>query len=966
MSEHLSQTHFDDIDFHRNCFALIPPQGEQHQTFLIIQAGKEQKIRLFCSCCKKGYAKCTHAQKLQFLYDLYIKGCGNLPPTTFFEKSLIWTIFEQIARAQANSVTNLKTTYDTVVTVTDLQNKELVRYRSSSADCSRFLGRISLAPLSRYTLMNRAVEFVQSDQERMMLAAGHKTQRQMTEDSLWYRLSYHLHRETSGASVNYIASVDLITGQFVLNIQCDPDISLRINVPAPAVSGVINLLQKESPDCISGEVMKGESELYFRIVSRDELVHIVPVVKVDGSGICDIDKKFVYDSVIFLPAFKRFLKMSYPSLKLLATGKHTPFQIDKVEFSSFLESNVNVFSLDDQTNGHLEAVITDLFGNSGGSGYGRILEPIMITEFDRIELNPITLEAENCTLAVSYCSGVISVPLAELLAVKKRRERFLCLPDCIVDLGSEKILSALVNAKGARDGNITLSRAALLQFRGSSLTTKIQGDEKLVSRINQMLQFKPVKDFEPLEQFDGILREYQKMAVQWLLFLYDNNFGGLLCDEMGLGKTIQVIAFLLSLKEQRDNKGSFLIVCPTSVISHWERLIRKFAPSLAVQSYYSPNRKDVLNSHYDILLSSYGIMRNDVDILKTIFFDVIIFDEVQQLKNSDSIGSKAALTLNAQVKIGVTGTPIENSLEDLKVLFDLVLPGLFHKDYHDDEIFLVSIQEGNSSEKMQIRKLITPFILRRLKATVLTELPPKIEDIRTCQMGEQQSYLYKLAVEERGGPLIQALKNNTEPVPYMHIFSLLSFLKQVCNHPALAAGKLEDYESFESTKWDLFCELLDESIGSGEKVVIFTQFLGMIEIFRLYLEKKGIGHVILTGATRNRDKIIKQFSDDDNCKVFVGSLKAGGVGIDLVAASVLIHYDRWWNAAREDQATDRVHRFGQKRVVQILKLVTEGTVEERIGAIIDRKRMLSAEILVEDAPESIKSFSRDELLELLS
>jgi SNF2 family DNA or RNA helicase len=200
----------------------------------------------------------------------------------------------------------------------------------------------------------------------------------------------------------------------------------------------------------------------------------------------------------------------------------------------------------------------------------------------------------------------------------------------------------------------------------------------------------------------------------------------------------------------------------------------------------------------------------------------------------------------------------------------------------------------------------------------------------------------------------------------MHIFSLLSFLKQVCNHPALAAGKLEDYESYESTKWDLFCELLDESIGSGEKVVIFTQFLGMIEIFRLYLEKKGIGHVILTGATRNRDKIIKQFSEDVNCKVFVGSLKAGGVGIDLVAASVLIHYDRWWNAAREDQATDRVHRFGQKRVVQILKLVTEGTVEERIGAIIDRKRMLSAEILVEDAPESIKSFSRDELLELLS
>jgi SNF2 family DNA or RNA helicase len=248
---------------------------------------------------------------------------------------------------------------------------------------------------------------------------------------------------------------------------------------------------------------------------------------------------------------------------------------------------------------------------------------------------------------------------------------------------------------------------------------------------------------------------------------------------------------------------------------------------------------------------------------------------------------------------------------------------------------------------------------------VLTELPAKIEDLRTCRLSDDQVKLYRDAVEKRGRDLRKVLEADGQPVPYMHIFALLNLLKQICNHPALVEKDTDSYDRYGSGKWDLFCELLVESLDSGQKVVIYSQYLAMIEIIEAFLQELKVGYVSLTGKSRNRGAIIQRFNEARDCRVYVGSLKAGGTGIDLVAASVVIHYDRWWNAAREDQATDRVHRIGQRRGVQVFKLVTEGTLEEKIAALIAKKRLLMESVVKEDDPGLLKSFTREELIDLM-
>jgi SNF2 family DNA or RNA helicase len=314
----------------------------------------------------------------------------------------------------------------------------------------------------------------------------------------------------------------------------------------------------------------------------------------------------------------------------------------------------------------------------------------------------------------------------------------------------------------------------------------------------------------------------------------------------------------------------------------------------------------------------------------------------------------------------LTGTPIENSLSDLKAVFDLVLPGYLGTD---DEFAVrygtANTREVSAGATEDLRRIIAPFVLRRLKSAVLEELPEKIEDLRTCELSDAQLRLYREALSTKGADLVKQLRSTSKRLPYIHIFALLNLLKRICDHPALALNAAEEYQKYESGKWDLFQELLFESLDSGQKVVVFSQYLGMISIMERLLTDLGIGFTTLTGASVNRGEIVRRFNDESRCRVFLGSLKAGGTGIDLVAGTVVIHYDRWWNAAREDQATDRVHRIGQKRAVQVFKLVAAGTLEEKISAIIDRKRRLMDSVVQADDPHLEKIFTREELIDLL-
>jgi SNF2 family DNA or RNA helicase len=266
----------------------------------------------------------------------------------------------------------------------------------------------------------------------------------------------------------------------------------------------------------------------------------------------------------------------------------------------------------------------------------------------------------------------------------------------------------------------------------------------------------------------------------------------------------------------------------------------------------------------------------------------------------------------------------------------------------------------------ELRRVISPFVLRRLKSSVLSELPEKIEDVRTCALSDDQVKLYRDTVAGRGTELARQIEAAADGrLPYLHVFAVLTLLKKICDHPALALGDLGKAGELASGKWDLYQEILDEALASGQKVVVFSQYLGMIELMGRHLEGLGVGHVRLTGASVRRGEIVDRFNEDPDCRVFLGSLKAGGAGIDLVGGSVVIHYDRWWNAAKEDQATDRVYRLGQKRAVHVFKLVTEGTLEEKIAALIERKREVMASVVQEDSAELAKMFTREELLEML-
>ena len=312
------------------------------------------------------------------------------------------------------------------------------------------------------------------------------------------------------------------------------------------------------------------------------------------------------------------------------------------------------------------------------------------------------------------------------------------------------------------------------------------------------------------------------------------------------------------------------------------------------------------------------------------------------------------------MRLGLTGTPIENSLLDLKSLFDIVLPGYLGSDeeYTSRYVRVEKVQE--------LKRVIAPFTLRRLKDEVLDELPDKIEDLRVCQLSELQIKLYREAISSKGASLISQIESSNRRLPYIHIFALLNLLKRICDHPALVLNRVENYQNYESGKWELFQELLFETLDSGQKILVFTQYLGMIAMMEQLMQTLGIGFVTLTGASQERGEIVRRFNEDRNCRVFLGSLKAGGTGIDLIGSSTVLHYDRWWNAAREDQATDRVHRIGQKNVVQVFKLIAEGTLEEKISTIIERKRRLMNAVMQADNPALNKIFTREELIELLS
>lgn len=577
---------------------------------------------------------------------------------------------------------------------------------------------------------------------------------------------------------------------------------------------------------------------------------------------------------------------------------------------------------------------------------------------------------------LSYRTEKGAVPFTEIWKAQKEKQRFLFSEAGLFDLEERRFdwIRALKKERiDLTEQTLTLSVLELLRLHALNDLQPSQDQSESAQEARELFQRLMTLEERTAPNLTGLgslLRSYQLTGVRWLWSLYQHGLSGLLCDDMGLGKTHQAMGLIAAIcnKHMRAKAVRILVICPASVIYHWQEKLAAFLPSYGVCTYYGVHRTlaGIENENPVIILTSYGLWRRDLQKLKSLQFELVVFDEVQMAKTHTSRLHAALLEVKATMCLGMSGTPIENRLRELKALFDLVLPFYMPSEKEYREFFLKPIEKGNNEfRRLLLKKLIHPFVLRRKKEEVLQDLPEKTEEIVHCELSFEQQTLYREALALSRPAIMLQIQDRSEPVPYIHVFALLSKLKQICNHPAAYLKKVSDYRHHHSGKWGLFVELLKEARASNQKVVVFSQYLTMLDVFEQFLEDEGIHYATIRGATLDRGAQILEFNRNPQCEVFLGSIQASGLGVDLTSASVVIHYDRWWNAARENQATDRVHRIGQTRGVQVFKLVTKGTFEERIDQLIAAKGQLMEDVVGVDDQEALKRFNREDLIQLL-
>lgn len=529
--------------------------------------------------------------------------------------------------------------------------------------------------------------------------------------------------------------------------------------------------------------------------------------------------------------------------------------------------------------------------------------------------------------------------ISKILSAYKDKQRYILLGGGFIDLDDrslESLSEVLKDATDNRNGEYSLPSyyASLIGQQLKESDIEYIEDDAFARLIKDLSrQADDTSTLPP--QIGNVLREYQKIGYNWLRKLADNNFGGILADDMGLGKTLQVIALLCR------KKCSAIIVCPTTLLLNWQEEIKKFAPWLNVLIVMGalPERKNILNSRRDsdIIVTSYDLIRRDVDLYDGITFDYAVADEAQNIKNPDTKNAQAVKKLNARHKFALTGTPVENHLGELWSIFDFVMPG-FLGSYGDFRLeYEEGIVAGDEDTADRFKKLIMPFVLRRLKSDVLKELPPKIESKLTCMLEGEQKSLYTANLQG----LRHTLDVSDSP-NRVEVLSMIMRLRQLCCDPALV---YPDYNG-NSAKLDSCIDLIASAVEGGHKVLLFSQFTSMLDIIKERLAGRNITFYLLTGDNPKSERLelVKKFNSDDT-NVFLISLKAGGTGLNLTGADIVIHYDPWWNESVMNQATDRAYRIGQSKTVHVYKLILSGTLEESIYELQQKKSALSGRVV---------------------
>ncbi len=552
----------------------------------------------------------------------------------------------------------------------------------------------------------------------------------------------------------------------------------------------------------------------------------------------------------------------------------------------------------------------------------------------------------------------VLAPVGDGRWLKLPTARVLAIYDTLVELYDQSPLDA--------DGKLRFSRLQALQLGelADDSTLVWHGSEDLQALARRLRDFAGIHPVDPPAGLQAELRQYQRQGLSWLAFLREYGFNGILADDMGLGKTLQTLALILREKEQGRLKHPCLIVAPTSLMGNWRREAERFTPALRVLTLHGAERKARFNeiTEHDLVLTSYALARRDWDTLNAQTWHYLILDEAQAIKNPQAFTTQTLRLLKADHKLCLTGTPMENHLGELWSIFEFLMPGLLGSQERFARLFRRPIeQHGDIDRSDQLCKRIRPFVLRRTKKEVASELPDKVEIVRAVALEGKQRDLYesvRLAMDRK---VREAIGKQGLARSHIMILDALLKLRQICCDPRLV--KLDRARQVKgSTKLELLMELVPEMVEEGRKILIFSQFTTMLGLIEAELERRRIRYTKLTGQTRDRDRAVAAFQQGD-ASVFLISLKAGGVGLNLTAADTVIHYDPWWNPAVENQATDRAHRIGQDKTVFVYKLITENTVEDKMLALQQKKQAL-ADTVHGKATAGGPTFTADELLDL--
>lgn len=649
-----------------------------------------------------------------------------------------------------------------------------------------------------------------------------------------------------------------------------------------------------------------------------------------GTFVAKSEKKIIEFMTEILPKFSERVEFDCPQNLL------DQFIYDQTEFSLFLTpcQRMDQYQIDLKVIGHLNGVKMD-----------RLWE-CLLSKKAYLELEEAGGKKKKASDSPTKLPKILVLDLSKL-------SKLIQLFD---ELGIDKLSNHKLDRPLWSLANIDASN-----FEG--LPVKFEMSERLIEIRKQMLGETKMK-FSPVPKaIKAELRNYQLEGVQWLERLRSMYLSGILADDMGLGKTLQAI---IAISQNHKKGHPSLIVCPTSLLYNWKEELARFNPQLkaVVVDGIPTQRKKMIDQSqkYDVIITSYSLLQKDIEFYEPILFSYTVLDEAQHIKNRGTRNAKSVKQIQSEHRLILSGTPIENSLDELWSLFDFLMPGFLGSYERFVEKYIRVVGEELSANLHYLKKKVAPFILRRMKADVLQDLPPVSEITYRCQLSETQLELYRSYAASARDELVKLVARDGFDKVQIHVLATLTRLKQICCHPAIFAK--ESAEANDSAKYDMLLELIQNLVDGKHKTVIFSQYTKMLQIMRKDFEEMGIRFVYLDGSSKNRLEIVKQFNEDENISVFLVSLKAGGTGLNLVGADTVIHYDMWWNPAVENQATDRVHRMGQKQSVSVFKLVTMGTIEEKIIEMQKRKQGIVKKVVSCDE-EAMAKLTWEDVLELL-